>query len=35
MRKYTCPACGLIIRASKDVTGKLLCIDCGEVLIEN
>ena len=34
MRKYTCPTCGLIIRASKDVTGKLLCIDCNETFLE-
>ena len=33
MRKYACPACGLIIRASKDITGKLLCIDCQEILV--
>jgi len=34
-RKYTCPSCELIIRASKDITGKLLCIDCEEVLLES
>ncbi|MCL2841697.1 MAG: SprT-like domain-containing protein [Defluviitaleaceae bacterium] len=34
MRKYTCPTCGLIIRASKDIAGKLLCIDCQEILSE-
>ena len=33
MRKYACPACGLIIRASKDVSNKLLCIDCDEILV--
>jgi len=35
MRKYHCPKCGLIIRASKDVTGKLLCVDCNEILVIN
>ena len=35
MRKYGCPECGLIVRASKDVTGKLMCIDCDEVFIES
>lgn len=35
MRKYTCPACGLIARVSKDATGKLMCIDCQEILVEN
>lgn len=34
-RKYTCPNCGLTIRATKDVTGKLLCIECNEILIES
>ena len=33
MRKYTCPACKLIIRASRDITGKLLCVDCNEILV--
>ena len=32
MRKYICKKCGLIIRASKDITGKLLCLDCNEIL---
>jgi len=27
-RKYMCPMCGLIIRSTKDVAGKILCIDC-------
>ena len=35
MRKYNCPKCGLIIRASKDVTGRLKCLDCDEILIES
>lgn len=35
MRKYNCPKCGLIIRASKDISGKVACIDCSEVFIEN
>ena len=33
MRKYCCPVCGLIIRASKDITGKLMCVDCDEILV--
>lgn len=33
MRKYACPKCKLIVRASKDVTEKLLCIDCNEILV--
>jgi hypothetical protein len=32
-QKYTCPSCGLIIRATKDITDKLLCLDCKEILI--
>jgi len=32
-KKYTCPACGLIVRATKDITDKLLCMDCQEILI--
>lgn len=28
IRKYHCPKCGLIIRASKNIDGKVLCIDC-------
>ena len=35
MRKYCCPQCGLIVRASKDISNKLLCIDCNEILIVN
>ena len=34
-RKYSCPVCGLIVRASKDISGKVLCVDCDEFLIEN
>lgn len=34
IRKYICPGCGLIIRASKDITGKVKCVDCDEVMIE-
>jgi len=35
MRKYRCPSCGLIIRASKDVSGKIMCVDCNEIFAEN
>lgn len=35
MRKYSCPICGLIIRASKDITGKLMCVDCEEIFVES
>ena len=35
MRKYHCPKCELIIRASKDVSGKLMCLDCNEIFIES
>ena len=34
-RKYTCPSCGLIVRATRDLTGKLLCVDCSELLLES
>jgi len=34
MRKYECPMCGLIIRATKDITGKVLCIDCDAEFLE-
>lgn len=35
MKKYSCPACGLIIRASKDISGKVMCVDCEEILLES
>lgn len=31
-RKYVCPKCGMIIRATKEV--KVICADCDELLIE-
>lgn len=31
--KYTCPGCGLIIRASKKIDGMVKCIGCDEVFI--
>lgn len=31
-RKYVCPCCGLIVRATKEV--KVKCFDCDELLIE-
>jgi hypothetical protein len=35
MRKYNCPVCGLIVRASKDVAGMIKCIPCDEAFIES
>jgi hypothetical protein len=35
MKKYNCPVCGLIVRASKDIAGKLLCVDCSELFVES
>jgi len=35
MRKYSCPVCGLIIRASKDVSGKISCVGCEALFIES
>lgn len=32
MRKYVCPACGTIIRATKDVNVK--CADCDEIFVK-
>lgn len=34
-RKYVCPCCGLIVRATRNLTGKLLCIDCDMQLEES
>jgi len=34
-RKYVCPSCGLTVRATREVVGKLLCVDCNKILIEN
>jgi len=34
-RKYVCPICKLTIRATKNVTGKLMCLDCNAILIES
>jgi len=34
-RKYECPECGLIVRASKDVAGKIKCVDCDMIFVEN
>lgn len=31
MKKYCCPSCRLIIRASKDVAGKIMCVDCNKL----
>jgi len=35
MRKYTCSVCSLIVRASKDISNKLKCIDCDEIFIKS
>ncbi len=34
LRRYHCPTCNIIVRASRDLTGKLMCADCFEILIE-
>ena len=34
IRRYHCPACGTIVRASRDLTGKLMRVDCSEVFVE-
>lgn len=31
--KYVCPKCGMIVRTSKDADGKIMCVDCAEILI--
>lgn len=31
-RKYTCPSCGMSIRATKEV--RVMCMDCDEAMIE-
>lgn len=33
MRKYSCGKCGLTIRATKNVDGKLMCVECREILV--
>ncbi len=33
-RKYICPDCGLSVRGTKDLTGKLLCTACDKILIQ-
>lgn len=32
--RYKCQKCGLIVRSTKDLTGKLMCTDCNEILTE-
>lgn len=32
--KYICPKCALIIRASKNIDGKVKCVDCDEIMIQ-
>ena len=33
-RKYSCPCCGMSVRATKDLTGKLQCTVCKQILME-
>lgn len=33
-RKYQCMKCKMSVRATKDLTGKLKCTDCDEIMIE-
>ena len=33
-RKYMCPLCGLIVRSTKDISGKILCLDCNTQFLE-
>lgn len=33
-RKYACPCCGLIIRATKDIGGKVACMDCERLFVQ-
>ena len=33
MRKYKCPLCGLIIRASRDISGLVSCVTCDELFV--
>ena len=30
--KYVCPGCGMTVRATKNLDGKLKCIDCNEIM---
>lgn len=32
-RKYVCPVCGAIVRATKEI--KIMCMDCEEIMIED
>lgn len=32
-RKYICPDCGMSVRATRDLTAKLLCVDCKKLLM--
>ena len=33
-RKYICPCCGIKIRATKNLSGKIKCVDCDEIFLE-
>lgn len=32
--RWHCPKCGIIVRSTKDLTGKIRCVDCDEIMIE-
>lgn len=32
--KWICPNCGMIVRSTKDLTGKIACVDCIKTMIE-
>lgn len=32
--KWVCPNCGMIVRSTKDLTGKIACVDCIATMIE-
>lgn len=31
--KYICPKCGMIVRASRNLDGKVKCVECDEILV--
>lgn len=32
--RWKCPCCGMLARTTKDVTGKLKCAECDEIMVE-